>query len=802
MGIEALAAGLADRYRIERELGQGGMAAVYLARDLKHDRHVAIKVLRPELTEALGAERFLREIETTASLRHPHILPLYDSGDADGLLYYVMPWVEGESLRVRLDRERQLPLPEALRIAREVAEALGVAHDRGIVHRDIKPENILLDGGHAVVADFGIARAISSAGEKLTQTGMAIGSPLYMSPEQASGGAVDGRTDLYALGCVLYEMLAGEPPYTGSSTQAILAKRLLEPVPRVSILRETVPPHLDLVLNRALAKAPADRFPTASDFLAALSAGDAAMPPPLSRRVARRPLARGVAAVAGVGAVAALVLLVPRSPPAAPAAGARTLAVLPFSWSGSDTANAYLAEGIADEVTMTLSQVPGLRLAGRSSAERFGRRSASPQEVGEALQVEAVLTGTVRRVGDQLRVSAELSDTRDGRLLWNESYTRPSVDIFRVQDDLARAIAGQLQVTLTASSGARGTRDPVAYDLYLKGKYHYRRRVTGLVASISLFEQALARDSAFAPAWAWLAQALTVSPYVLDRPMTGILPLAREAAERAVRLDPELADAHLARGFMLSELFDWEAAEAALRRAIALDPGLSEAYYRLGFLLVNTGRAEEAIPVLQQGKARDPLHFLIAAYLGWAQINLGLTEQGLAEEHRALALEPDNAAALSIMAHGYRAAGFPDSAVRVARRLVAVTRNPARLGVAALALGRSGAEEEARSLVRQIEATPEGTWTRWTGLALGYTGLGDVPRALNAAGQAARGDGDLFVSFATLLADDLPMSPGLEATLGRFNLDPARFGSRARGTRRRLRAPCGRPPSRRRLAVA
>jgi serine/threonine-protein kinase len=270
--LKRLTLALADRYVIERELGAGGMATVYLAEDVKHQRRVAIKVLRPELAAALGHERFLREITTTANLHHPHILPLYDSGEAGGLLFYVMPYVEGESLRDRLAREKQLPLDDALRIAREVADALSYAHSRGVIHRDIKPENILLESGHAVVADFGIARAVSAAGgEKLTQTGIAVGTPAYMSPEQAEGRELDGRSDQYSLGCVLYEMLAGEPPYTGSTAYAILAKRLTDPVPRVSLVRPAVPGSLESAIRKALASTPADRFATMSEFVDALA---------------------------------------------------------------------------------------------------------------------------------------------------------------------------------------------------------------------------------------------------------------------------------------------------------------------------------------------------------------------------------------------------------------------------------------------------------------------------------------------------------------------------------------------------
>jgi Tol biopolymer transport system component len=309
-GIPAgLAAATADRYRIERELGQGGMATVYLAEDLKHHRQVAVKVLRPELAATLGPERFLREIETTAGLRHPNILPLYDSGAAAGLLYYVMPFVEGETLRDRLHREKQLPLEDALQIAREVADALSYAHGRGVIHRDIKPENILLERGHAVVADFGIARAVSTAGGgQLTEPGMAVGTVLYMSPEQAAGeGDVDGRSDLYALGCVLYEMLAGQPPFTGPTAESIARQHLLAAPPPITQLRPTAPAQVSAALTRALAKSPADRFGTPAEFIAALDkpVEPARTPPPSGRRVPR--LVPAVITLAILTGVAALI---------------------------------------------------------------------------------------------------------------------------------------------------------------------------------------------------------------------------------------------------------------------------------------------------------------------------------------------------------------------------------------------------------------------------------------------------------------------------------------------------------------
>src|SRR6185437_2782607 len=312
--LPRLRAALADRYHLERELGSGGMAIVYLAQDLKHRRQVAIKVLRPELAAALGRERFLREVTNTANLRHPHILPLFDSGEAGELLFYVMPFVEGESVRHRLTREKQLPVDDALRIARDVADALHYAHTHGVIHRDIKPANILLDNGHAVVADFGIARAITAAAgsEALTETGLGMGTPLYMSPEQGAGENMDGRSDQYALGCVLYEMLAGEPPFTGRTAQAIMARRLTDPVPPLRTVRESVPIHVEQVINRALSKSPADRFATAKQFAEALAEPGAPVAPGPGPRPGPRPGRRWawIAAAAGVLAVLLGVALV------------------------------------------------------------------------------------------------------------------------------------------------------------------------------------------------------------------------------------------------------------------------------------------------------------------------------------------------------------------------------------------------------------------------------------------------------------------------------------------------------------
>ncbi|HEX5818981.1 MAG TPA: serine/threonine-protein kinase, partial [Gemmatimonadales bacterium] len=433
-----LTAALAGRYTIQRELGQGGMATVYLAEDLKHGRRVAIKVLRPELVVALGAERFLQEIRTSASLRHPHILPLYDSGSADGLLYYVMPLVEGESLRDRLAREKQLPIDEALAIAREVADALGYAHGRGVVHRDVKPDNILLENGHAIVADFGIARAVSAAGgERLTQTGMAIGTPAYMSPEQAAGDPdVDGRSDLYSLGCVLYEMLGGQPPFTGPTAEAITRQHLVTVAAPVTNLRPTVPADIAGVLARTLAKNPADRFSPAAQFVHALSAPAAIATMPIAAAsrpgAARSPIRLALVAAGALAVLTGAWFGFRRLAAGVQATKIERIAVLPMDNQTGDSSQAFFADGMTRELIGVLTDA-GVRTLGHRAAAAYRGSALSPAEIARELGVDAIVTGTVLQAGDVVQVAAELTDPRTGDNLWARTFSRPAPDVVTLQ---------------------------------------------------------------------------------------------------------------------------------------------------------------------------------------------------------------------------------------------------------------------------------------------------------------------------------------------------------------------------------
>ncbi len=624
---ERLTAALAGRYRIERELGAGAMATVYLAEDLKHHRSVAIKVMRPDIAASLGGERFVREIETAAQLTHPHILPLFDSGEADGFLYYVMPYVEGESLRDKLEREGQLPVDEAVTIAWEVADALSFAHERGVIHRDIKPENIMLAAGHAVVADFGIARALSAAGgDRLTETGLAVGTPSYMSPEQASGeDKVDGRSDIYALGCVLFEMLAGEPPYTGPTVQAVIAKRFTEPLPKLGTVRDTVPDALELAVARAAARLPVDRFSSADELKQALSAigtsratSSSAAPRAVGKPSRLRFVMSGVAVAVAI-VIAAVVFRTTGSSASLGSPDRPMLVVLPFENLGSSD-DQYFTDGMVEEITSRLGEIEALGVISRTSAMRYKDTDKPLREVGEELGVQYVLEGTVRwqRTGgaSRVRVTPQLIRVEDDTHLWSDRYDAVLEDVFDVQEEIAEQVAAAMGVTLLAPSGsgepsARPTASVEAYDFYLRGKSFERESYSeeALRAASNMYEQALLLDPDFADAHAALAFTHTWYFWFGYDPSVTRLELAKNEVDRAMALDSNSSQVRFAAGdYYYHGEGRYDLAIQHLEIAKSLQPNNSDLYAAIGAVRRRQGRWQETLEnYLKIVEELDPL---------------------------------------------------------------------------------------------------------------------------------------------------------------------------------------------------
>src|SRR5437773_10137339 len=640
---------LAGRYGIEREIGRGGMATVYVAQDRRHRRSVAVKVLHPHLAVSLGPERFLREIDIAARLQHPHIVPLYDSGQVDDdLLYYVMPYVEGESLRQRLERETTLPLEEALQVARAVAAALDYAHRHRVVHRDIKPENVMLHEGEAMVTDFGIAKAVSAAAaDTLTQTGTSVGTPAYMSPEQA-GGAVelDGRSDGYSLGCVLYEMLAGRTPFTGPTAQAIIVKCFTEPVPPLRSVRDAVPPWVQQAVMRALAKEPADRFATAAQFAQALKPAGATPP----------------------GAVPVVTATAPKS-----------IAVLPFVNMSADPENEYFTDGIAEEIINALTKIQALRVASRTSAFAFKGKNQDIRKVGEQLSVGTVLEGSVRKAGNRLRVTAQLVNVADGYHLWSERYDRDLEDVFAIQDEIAGNIVKALRVVLSDEERRAIEKAPTenvqAYEYYLRGRqfFHQLRR-TGLQYARRMFDRVVEIDPNFALARAGIADCCSFLYMYWDSSKAN-LEEADASSRKALGLDPASPEAHTSRAVALTLRRSYQEAREEFEAALRLNPMLYEAHYFYGRACFTEGKLEEAVAHYREAWRVRPEDYQAIYLSAEALVKLGRRDEALdaarhglkvADAH--LELNPDDARAWYLSAAALMRLGQYEHAMERARR--------------------------------------------------------------------------------------------------------------------------------------
>ena len=709
---EALREAIADRYRIDEEIGRGGMAAVYLAEDLKHARKVAIKVLVPSsVSQSYEPQRFLREIRIAARLSHPQILPVHDSGECNGLLYFVMPYAGCETLRDRLQREGPLPIDVAVRIARAVGAALSYAHRHNVIHRDIKPENILLQEGEPVVADFGVATAISAAaGESIyiTDRGFAVGTPAYMSPEQASAERdLDGRSDLYSLACVLFEMLTGQPPFPGSGARAIMARHAIEPAPSIRSLRPTVPANVELALTRALAKAPEDRFSGMADFCEAL-----ATPVPVTMPVASEPESRAIA-------------------------------VLLFVNASADPENEYFSDGMTDELITALTKVEGLRVASRTSVFALKNVREDVRTIGARLNVSTVLEGTVRKAGNQIRVTVQLTSVRDGRTLWSERYDRELADVFAIQDEIAGTIVRTLRSTLLGDLGdptpVRYTGNVRAYSLYLKGRFWWNRRTQADIAQgIRYFEQAIAEDPGYALAYSGLADS-----YALDLDYRGVpvvegMQRAKAEARRAIELDETLAEAHTSLGWVTFIYdWDWRAADREFRRAIELNPRYSTARQWYAWYLMAMGRFDEALAEGRVAVELDTGSVSIRRSLGWLQYYSRQSEAALENLRRALTMDPTAEETHRLLALVYLQQGRYDDAAAAFREAIANSGNPvlAMAGLGHVA-ARRGRRDEGRKVLEDLQERARSQYVSPVPLVGLHVALGDFDSAFEGLERA------------------------------------------------------------------
>jgi len=692
---------VSNRYRIERELGRGGMAVVYLARDRKHDRPVAIKLLRPEIVFGHAAERFLLEISILARLQHPHILALLDSGateEASPRPFYVMPYVDGETLRQRLVREGPLPIAEALRLVREIGEALHYAHGEGLIHRDVKPENVLLSQGHAQVADFGIARAagIAAAG-RLTQTGLGLGTPAYMSPEQAGGEReVDARADQYSLACLLYELLAGQPPFTGPDALAVLSRQVLDPVPPLTTLRPTVPGSVRRGVERALAKVPADRFGSVLEFLAALDAPDV--------------------------------------PAIAPK---KAIVVLPFANLSPDPENAYFADGLMEEVIADLSRVRALTVISRTSSVKLKETGWDLRRIGRELNVGYALEGSVRRAGSALRITAQLIDVETDAHLWSEKYSGTVDDVFDLQERLSRQIVEALRITLTPPEDREIAQRPIgdirAFEYYQRARQeYYRHSAEGMVAARTLAEHGLAVVGPNEALYGMLGTVHAWSPIFLGEDEERTLREAETCARRAFELNPESAQGLSIMGQVAYRRGQAGEAVRLLTRACAEDPNNPDAMHQLAGAYLLGGRIGPMRQVLTRLVELDPLTASNHCLLGLSWSLGGDPASALPSHYRAVELDPRSTICRVCAGVALEAAGRRTAA---AAQFEWLERQPGDDHLAAIAVrlwrALNGDRSAVLSAPSEAERAAAGSDEYWAYLMAGaYALAGEADQAL------------------------------------------------------------------------
>ena len=757
-------------YTLIREIGRGGMATVYHGEDSKHNRAVALKLLDAATSSWLGGERFRREIEVVARLQHPHILPLYDSGDVDGLLYYVMPLIGGGTLRDRIAREGPLPIDDVRRITADVAAGLDYAHRHGVVHRDIKPANVLLDEEHAAIADFGIAqRVVSGASDRLTSAGMLVGTPTYMSPEHVGGGLqLDARSDVYSLACVVFEMLTGDVPFKAPTVAALLGKHLSDPVPSARAARPELPAAIDDVLRRALAKDPTQRFASARELAQTLDrafeapAGPAAVPA-LGGRRWRLVAGAGAALVAAIAAV-----LVTRGSPETP-----SIAVLPFVNMSNDPANEYFSDGVTEELTGALAQLGRLRVTPRTTAFAYKGKSGDIRRIGDELGVSRILEGSVRRDGGQVIFVATLYDAESGDRLWSNRYERDWGTMLALQGEIAGTIAEQLRLRLVPDErtrlAKRHTVNADAFDSYMKGRYFFdMRTAASMPLALAQFQRALAIDSLYARAHAGLADTYSILAWTGAAPPRELFPQAQAAANRALALDSTIAETYASLGIIHTfYTWDWAAADRALARALALDSTAAQTWFFRTWNLVARGRMDDALGTLQRSKQVDPLSLITNARIGTLLIWMRRPSEAEAALRATLEIDATYPVARLQLArvlsmqgrHSDAQAALPPDSIRFGSY---------ESGIAGYVFARAGQRDKALAAARALEARP---YVPAEGVAAIYAGLGDKETALTWLERAveARSVGLIFLA-AEPMYDTLREEPRYRRIVERVGL--------------------------------
>jgi len=733
---------LGANYTIERELGGGSMSRVFLANEIALDRKIVLKMLPSEMAATVMLDRFRREIQLAAQLQHPHIVPLFSAGEVNGVPYFTMPFVNGESLRKKLGQGGSLPLSDTVRILREVASALAYAHQCGVVHRDIKPENVLLSHGSAVVTDFGVAKAIHAAQRKtdgaLTSEGIAIGTPAYMSPEQSSGDpATDHRTDIYAFGIMAYEMLAGSRPFAARSQRALLAAQMVEKPKPVKDHRADVPELLAKLVMSCLEKEAADRPQHAVELMVTLDS------------VPSR-----------------------ETPAAEPQRVEPSIAVVPFANLSGEPDSEYFSDGITEEIIGALSSIPSLRVVGRTSSFALKGRGLNVREIGEQLNVDSVLEGSVRRAKSRVRINAQLINARDGRSLFAERYDRELEDVFAIQEEIAKNIVEKLQLSLTSqqktSLASRQTGNLDAFQHYLRGRYIW----TGtrhMPSAIQHFAEALRHDPEYALAYEGLAVSYCSLGLYAFMPQSAMMQLAKDAALRAVELAPDIPETGTALGWVQILEWDWAAAESTLRSVIAKHPREALAYSFLGLLLCDRDRPSDAKAAATRAYEIDPLHNALTAMV---HFHVREYDDAIAHCERMLELDPASFIGLFVISMSCAYEGRHEPALRYAKE--AVRLSPEVIFVQALhgvICAMAGKTAEAREILATLIQRAHEEYVAPILLSWVYAHLGEIELAFECLDRAyEERSPTLAVGIRSPLYDPLRLDPRYDALLGKLGL--------------------------------